>query len=82
MQTQKIQITLTPEEVVALALRGKPLGYNVTRYIKFIVSREAFDAVESYPIIKMGALLEKKTLKALKEHKKGQSYKLLSIDDL
>lgn len=82
MQTQKIQITLTPEEVVALSQRGKSLGYNVTKYIKFIVSREAYEAIESHPTIKMGALLEKKTLKALKEHKKGQSYKLLSIDDL
>ncbi|KKQ24993.1 MAG: hypothetical protein US40_C0004G0031 [Candidatus Roizmanbacteria bacterium GW2011_GWC2_37_13] len=82
MQTQKIQITLTPEEVIALALRGKTLGYNVTRYIKFIVSREAYEAVESYPTIRMGALLEKKTLKAIKEYKKGKSRKLLSVSDL
>jgi hypothetical protein len=82
MQTQKIQITLTPEEVAALAMRGKTLGYNVTKYVKFIVSREAFEAVESYPTLKMGALLEKKTLEVLKEYKKGKSRKLLSIDEL
>lgn len=82
MQTQKIQITLTPEEMAALSLRGKTLGYNVTKYVKFIVSREAFEAVESYPTLKMGVLLEKKTLQALKEYKKDRSRKLLSVDDL
>ncbi|PIQ71511.1 hypothetical protein COV87_03000 [Candidatus Roizmanbacteria bacterium CG11_big_fil_rev_8_21_14_0_20_37_16] len=82
MQTQKIQITLTPEEVAALAIRGKTLGYNVTKYVKFIVSREAFETVESFPVFKMGTILEKKTLKALKEYEKGRSKKLLSIDEL
>jgi len=82
MQTQKIQITLTPEEVAALAMRGKTLGYNVTKYVKFIVSREAFEAVQSFPIFKMGEVLEKKTLKALKDHKRGRTKKLLSVDEL
>jgi hypothetical protein len=82
MQTQKIQITLTPEEVAALTLRAKTLGYNVTRYIKFIVSREAFEALQSIPVFEMGEILEKKTLKALKDHKKGKSKKLLSVDEL
>ena len=82
MQTQKIQITLTPEEVAALAVRAKALGYNVTRYIKFIVSREAFEAAQSLPVFEMGKALEKKTLKALKDHKKGKSKKLLSVDEL
>jgi hypothetical protein len=82
MQTQKIQITLTPEEVAALAVRAKALGYNVTKYIKFIVSREAFEAVQSISVLEMGKALEKKTLKALKDHKKGKSKKLLSVDEL
>jgi hypothetical protein len=82
MQTQKIQITLTPEEVAALAVRAKALGYNVTKYIKFIVSREAFEAAQSIPVFEMGEVLEKKTLKALKDHKKGKSKKLLSVDEL
>jgi hypothetical protein len=63
MQTQKIQITLTSEEVAALAVRAKALGYNVTRYIKFIVSREAFEAVQSIPVFEMGKALEKKLLR-------------------
>jgi len=82
MRTQKIQITLTPEEVAALSIRGKALGYNVTKYIKFIISREAFEAVQSIPIFEMEEVLEKKTLKALKDHKKGKSKKLLSVDQL
>jgi len=63
MQTQKIQITLTPEEVAALAVKAKILGYNVTKYVKFIVSREAFEVALSLPVFEMGKALEKKLLR-------------------
>ncbi len=82
MQTQKIQITLTPEEVVALSLKSKTLGYNVTKYVKFIVMKEAFEVVESIPTYKMSQSLERKTLQALKEHKRGMTKKLADLDHL
>ncbi len=81
MLTQKVQITLTPEEVNVLSFKGKTLGYNVTKYIKYIVTREAFDAIEDFPELAMGSILEEKTIKALEEHNKGNSKKMNSLDD-
>lgn len=82
MLTQKVQITLTPQEVSALSFKGKTLGYNVTKYIKYIITKEAFDAIEDFPEIAMGPILEKKTIKAINEHNKGNSKKINSLDDL
>ncbi|KKP70623.1 MAG: hypothetical protein UR68_C0040G0010 [Candidatus Roizmanbacteria bacterium GW2011_GWA2_35_19] len=58
------------------------LGYNVTKYIKFIITKEAFETVEAYPEYKMGPGLEEKTKAALKEFKNGKTRKLESIDEL
>jgi hypothetical protein len=82
MLTQKVQITLTPQEVNALSFKGKTLGYNVTKYIKYIITKEAFDAIEDFPQLLMSSSLEKKTIKALEEHNKGNSKKMNSLDDL
>ena len=60
MLSQKIQITLTPEEVAALTLKGKALGYNVTKYIKFIVSNEVYKIIKEYPPYKMPVSMENK----------------------
>ena len=59
MNTQKIQITLTPQEVASLSIKSKALGYNVTKYIKYIVTREAEEIIEEYPTYKMSAKTEK-----------------------
>ena len=82
MQAQKVQITLTPQEVSALSFNGKTLGYNVTKYIKYIITKEAFDTIEDFPEIAMGPILEEKTIKAVEEHNKGNSKKMNSLDDL
>lgn len=82
MITQKIQITLTPEEVVALSVKSKALGYNVTKYIKFIVSKEAQEVVEDYSTYKMPAKMEKKVLRAIKNNKEGKTVQLNAVEDL
>lgn len=82
MQTQKIQITLTPEEVSALSFKSRSLGYNVTKYVKFIVMKEASSVVENYPIFSMSQPLEKRTIEALKLHEKGKTKRLKSLNDL
>ena len=82
MHTQKIQITLTPQEVAALSLKGKALGYNVTKYIKFIVSKEVEETVEEYPTYKMSNRLEKITQKAMKDYKEGKFITLKSVEVL
>ncbi len=82
MLSQKIQITLTPQEVAALSIKSKALGYNITKYVKFIVSKEAVEAVEEYPTYKMSKKLEKITAKALKDYKEGKTVQLESPYDL
>ena len=82
MQTQKIQLTLTQEEITALSFKGRALGYNVTKYIKFIVMKEAFSAIESLPVLQMSERQERNTLKAIKEYKKGKTKKISHIDDI
>jgi len=82
MHTQKIQITLTPEEVSALSLKSRSLGYNVTKYVKFIVMKEASSVVENYPVFPMSQALEKRTMDALKLHEKGKSRHLKTLNDL
>lgn len=82
MDTQKVQITLTPQETTALMVKAKTLGYNVARFIKFLVSREALSIIESIPVYPMSENLEKKALKALKTYRKGGISKLQNIDDL
>ena len=82
MNTQKIQITLTPQEVASLSIKSKALGYNVTKYIKYIVTREVEEIIEEYPTYKMSKRLEKITLKALKDHKEGKTIKLNKVEDL
>jgi len=82
MNTQKIQITLTPQEVASLSIKSKALGYNVTKYIKYIVTREAEEIIEEYPTYKMSAKTEKKILKAIADRKAGKTIQLASPYDL
>ncbi|PIV08755.1 hypothetical protein COS52_01090 [Candidatus Roizmanbacteria bacterium CG03_land_8_20_14_0_80_39_12] len=82
MLTQKVQITLTPEEVAALSIKSKALGYNVTKYIKFIVSSKAQEVVEHYPTYKMPTKMEKKVLQAIADRKVGKTVKLNKVEDL
>lgn len=82
MQTQKVQITLTPEEVAALSLKSTALGYKVTKYIKFIVMKEAYSVIESIPTLAMSPALEKKVLKTQEEHRHGRTKRLKKIEDL
>lgn len=82
MSTQKIQITLTPQEVASLSIKSKALGYNVTKYIKYIVTREVEEIIEEYPTYKMSAKTEKKILKAIADRKAGKTIRLASPYDL
>ena len=50
MSTQKIQITLTPQEVATLSIKGKAMGYSVTKYVKFIIAREVDAIVREYSL--------------------------------
>jgi len=82
MLTQKIQLTLTPEEISALSLKAKLLGYNPTKYIRFLVAKEVHSIIEAIPTSAMSPLLEKKVTKAKKEFKNGKTRKIKTINEL
>ena len=72
MQMQKIQLTFTPQEVAALSVRASLLGYDVTKYAKFVLSRIAFEEVENIPTFKMSKKMEKLSEKAIEEYRHGK----------
>ena len=82
MSNQKIQITITPQEAKALSVRGKRLGYSVTKYVKYLVSQEADKVMEIYPTYELHPKLEKMAIKAFSDHKKGKSIKIDNLDDI
>jgi len=82
MLTQKIQVTLTPEEINVLSLKAKLFGYNPTKYIRFLIMKEVHSIIESTPTFTMSPALEKKIEKAIKEYKKGKSRQIKTINDL
>ena len=82
MQTQKVQITLTPQEATALMFKARTLGYNMAKYIKFLISHEAYSIIENVPTYQMSVPLEKKTIKALSDYQKGKLTKIENLEEL
>ena len=78
----KVQLTLTQEEMNILLMKASSLGYDVTKYIKFLISKEAYSIMEHTPVYTLSRKMEKKVEKAMDEHKKGKSIELKNIDDL
>lgn len=67
----KLQITLTDEENQLLALRASILGYDVTKYAKFLLAREAVEGRDEVPVFTASSSMEKAIKEARKEFKKG-----------
>lgn len=78
----KVQISLTNQETDLIAQRAMILGYDVTKYLKFVVSREALSVAEETPSFPLSLAAEKKALKALREFKIGKTEELRSVDEL
>lgn len=72
----KVQLTLTEEESKLLESKASKLGYSLTRYLKFLISREAADVVEREEIEVIPHLstqAKKRFEKALKDIKSGKN---------
>ena len=81
----KLQLSLTKQEVDILSTKASQLGYSVTRYVKFLISREAsqsLDPFENLPTFPMSKVLEDKGLKALADHRAGNTIEFDSIEEL
>lgn len=79
----KLQITLTNEEADLLSAKAAQFGYKLTRFVKFLISKEAAEiANQNSPVFKMSEKSEKVALRALKEHKKGKTKEIASFKEL
>ena len=68
----KLQITLTDEENQLLALRASILGYDVTKYTKFLLAREAIEGRSEVPVFTATAGMEQAIKEARKEYRSGK----------
>jgi len=78
----KLQITLTNPETQALSYLASRFGYDITRYVKYLISRTTEDVVSQIPTIPMSPKAEKLALKTLKEYEKGKLSWTDNIEDL
>ena len=69
----KLQITLTDQETQLPSMRAAVLGYDVTKYAKFVLAKDAVEEITSIPTFaatpKMNLLLKK----ALEDDNNGKS---------
>jgi len=80
----KIQLSLTDQETDILSAEAAQLGYNLTKFIKFLISKTSFNITskKEIPEFKMSKKAENITLAALDEYKKDKSIKVTSFKKL
>lgn len=71
----KLQITLSDQETNLLRQKAMALGYDVTKYAKFVLAREAEEVLTSPPVYSASPKMEKLIGKALEEDKQGKTKK-------
>lgn len=67
----KLQITLTRQEEELLSGKAGLLGYDVTKYVKYLLAKEAISAIP--PIIQMSSAQVEKIEGALLEDNVGRT---------
>jgi len=69
----KLQISLTDQENELLALKAQGLGYDVTRYAKFVLAREAESALNIIPVLKASKTMDNLIENAIREDTAGKT---------
>jgi hypothetical protein len=78
----KVQLTLTNPEAEILQLKADKFGYDLARYVKFLISKAVEQSIDDVPTFHMSEKMEKRYDEAMGEYKKGNSIELKDIDDL
>jgi len=80
----KIQLTLTKPEATILQNNADVFGYDLSRYVKFLISKAVEQSVftDDVPTFKASPRLEKRVAEAMEEYDAGRSIELKSFDDL
>jgi uncharacterized protein (DUF1778 family) len=81
---QKVQLTLTTQEADLISARAAQLGYNLTKYIKFLISKAAADVFEEdrIPEFRMSKSARRVAIKAKKAYKDGKTLEIKSFSEL
>lgn len=69
----KLQITLTDQEAELLSDKASSLGYDVTKYAKFVLAKEALQVLEGIPVMKPSSSMEKLIKQSIDEDIKGKA---------
>jgi hypothetical protein len=80
----KVQLTLTDQEVDILTGYGDQFGYSLPKTIRFIVGKaaEKFLKEASLPVFQMSDKTEELGLQAQKEFKAGKTILVDDVDDV
>lgn len=68
----KLQISLTDEENQLLAMRAASLGYDVTKYAKFLLAKEAVERLGEIPTFTASPRMDQAVKEAREEYKTGK----------
>ena len=81
---RKVQLTLTDQEAEILSIKASQLGYNISKYIRLILSKDIIDSFRNnqIPVFKMSEKAEITVAQGLREYKKGKTKSLKSINGL
>lgn len=77
----KLQLTLTPSEAQVLSFQAQKFGYDLTRYVKYLISKTV-DSIMSEPVIPMSAKTEKLLSNSLAKYSKGKLSSVNTVNEL
>ena len=68
----KLQLTLTPQEAMAFSYQASLLGYDLTRFVKYELSKLAEKFLKNIPEVEVNAKTKQMIEKSYQQYKKGQ----------
>lgn len=69
----KLQITLTDQEGALLSEQAMLLGYDVTKYAKFVLAQKAIEQLTAIPSYKATPVMERIIQKGREEYTQGKT---------
>ncbi len=78
----KLQISLTDQEAEILSIRAMSLGYSLTRFVKFLLGREALEFDQSIPAYPLSKKALNNIKQAMAEFKADKVFEAHSIEEL
>ncbi|MFA6518175.1 MAG: hypothetical protein WCV93_00805 [Candidatus Shapirobacteria bacterium] len=77
----KLQITLTPAEATSLSFLASRFGYDITRYVKYLISKSV-DSVVSQRSTHLSTKADRLLGDSLAQYQQGKLSSVDSVDEL